>query len=127
MPEPEKDVILSTSVPGDKHAASSSLKSTDSSNGAKREPLPLQEDLPPPTLASLWRRTAKVDPSAVATQPSVFDDPERAKFFQPRPDYENLHRFDPDFRWTWAEEKVRIQREPHVWGNSAEHQTDSPV
>jgi len=42
---------------------------------------------------------------AIAHQPSVFDDPDLRKFYWPRKDYENIHRFFPDFKWTVGEEK----------------------
>ncbi|CAI7622986.1 unnamed protein product [Penicillium glandicola] len=41
-----------------------------------------------------WKRT--VDPDSIATV--------RRQFYQPRADYENLHRFDPKERWTHREE-----------------------
>jgi hypothetical protein len=43
--------------------------------------------------------------NAFANDPSPFDDPEFRKFYWPRTDYEGLHRFVPDFKWTVGEEK----------------------
>jgi hypothetical protein len=56
-----------------------------------------------------WEKSKPIDLDAIATQRSVYDDPELAKQYRPREDWENLHRFDPSARWTWREEKVGSQ------------------
>lgn len=62
------------------------------------------------SLFSFFRRNhTKNDPDATATARSVFDDPVLAEFYAPHPGYENLHRFDPRARWTYAEE-ARVRR-----------------
>lgn len=59
---------------------------------------------------SLWRRMAtKHDLDAIATQPSVFDDPVTLELYRPPQSYENAHRFDPNARWTFREERVDFQ------------------
>ncbi|KAF2479861.1 major facilitator superfamily domain-containing protein [Neohortaea acidophila] len=60
----------------------------------------------------LWRRDSKTDTNLedIATQPSVFDNPKLAHHFRPSAQYENLHRFDPSARWTWAEELPLIRK-----------------
>lgn len=56
----------------------------------------------------IFQSTKNRPNDAIATQPSVFDDPLTLEIYRPPPQYENYHRFDPLARWTWREEKVRL-------------------
>ncbi|TFK70418.1 MFS general substrate transporter [Pluteus cervinus] len=76
----------------------------------KVAPLAVPEDVPSLGLWKSWRQRKYRDPDAVATQPSVFDDPDKLETFRPPPEYENAGRFDPSARWTWREEKALVRK-----------------
>jgi hypothetical protein len=58
---------------------------------------------------SFWKRK-KRSTEDIATQPSVFDDEATCEIYRPPSQWENSHRFDPLFRWTWGEEFVSSQQ-----------------
>ncbi|EPS44140.1 hypothetical protein H072_1823 [Dactylellina haptotyla CBS 200.50] len=71
----------------------------------------VRQDAPQlPFITFFRRKLTDEELDRVATQPSVYDDPATAKYFIPHPQWENLHRFDPDARWTWSEELPLIAR-----------------
>ena len=55
-------------------------------------------------------RSSHIDLDEIATQPSVFDQPEIPKVYIPDPMYEGAHRFEPSFRWTWREEQRLVRK-----------------
>ncbi|KAL0575234.1 hypothetical protein V5O48_006725 [Marasmius crinis-equi] len=79
-----------------------------------KPPLGVPLEKPTGGIWNRWRKRPKVNLDAIATQPSVFDDPIKLEVYRPPPQYENAHRFDPDARWTWREEK-RVVRKIDRW------------
>ncbi|KIJ66393.1 hypothetical protein HYDPIDRAFT_86987 [Hydnomerulius pinastri MD-312] len=84
----------------------------EGSVSASEKPLSLASSSQAPRRRRFWQLSTSKDHDldGVATQPSVFDDPVTLDVYRPPPQYENAHRFDPDARWTWREEKRVVRK-----------------
>lgn len=118
--EEKKDEVIETKIEV-LETRSTSLSGEDALLGSKFNGPLVPSKAPAHPLISFWRRAQeRARYHEVATQPSVFDndvnnnnnnnDPATAARFAPPPSYENAHRFDPAFRWTWGEELPLVTR-----------------
>ncbi|KLO13961.1 MFS general substrate transporter [Schizopora paradoxa] len=100
----EVDVLKKTEV--------SSTTEIEKAESIFDDVLPLGELIEERPSRFFWSRTTDVvrDLDSIATQPSVFDNPKTADVYRPPPQYENAHRFDPNARWTWREERKLVRK-----------------
>lgn len=105
-PSGQDDKVL---VPQD-DAKSSPSDSEKTSPATVKDANPALPLALPDDRRSWWQRRVKQDDDAIATRQSVYDDPDVARHYQPRADWENINRFDPSERWTVGEERKVIRK-----------------
>ncbi|KJA26803.1 hypothetical protein HYPSUDRAFT_63584 [Hypholoma sublateritium FD-334 SS-4] len=88
-----------------KHGTTS-VRSVDSDELVDSEPPPFK------LYDYLFRRHLYKSPAldSIATRRSVYDDANLAPHYWPKPEYENIHRFDTKTRWTIREEKALVRK-----------------
>lgn len=86
------------------------LREAEEQLAARRAELKEQDNPILPFANFFGQRRKGFDMTAIATQPSIYDNEAAAPFFQPHDRYENKHRFDPKARWSWAEELPLVDK-----------------
>jgi hypothetical protein len=94
----------------EKHGSKASIISSDVVQTVSVVSDLADAEIKPFRLTNMFHRHPLIDPDAVATKRSVYDDPHLAPHYWPGKNYENLHRFDPTVRWTYREERVCLFR-----------------
>lgn len=57
-----------------------------------------------------FQKTKNYDPTAIATPAKRLRRPRHGREIQAARDWENVHRFDPLFRWNWEEENKLVRK-----------------
>ncbi|KXN91797.1 hypothetical protein AN958_11947 [Leucoagaricus sp. SymC.cos] len=98
-------------IPSTAHSSEESTKEISSVDVHKDD---LCDAEPEPFSLTKWiLRRGQYKPfdlNSVATRRSVYDNPKLAKYYWPKPEYENLHRFDVNARWTHREERALVRK-----------------
>lgn len=106
QPDPEPRRPVSPDSLDDKNPAKQSI------SDVSVDDLRPADEQPPRFSDWIFRRRVlkNRDLDAIATKRSVYDDADLATHYYPKKEYENLHRFDPNARWTYREELGIIRK-----------------